>query len=46
MNVSNLVNNGIAQATPVTMKGISTKTGTLLTQVEIDDVTQLETAKA
>ena len=40
---NNLVNNGIAQATPVKMEENSTKTGTLLTHGKIESGTQLET---
>lgn len=40
---SNLVNNGIAQATPITNEESSTKIGTLLTQGKIKSGIQLET---
>ena len=42
----NVVNNGIAQATPVTMEGSPGKSGTLLTQGEIEDEINLRTVEA
>ena len=42
----NVVNNGIAQATPVTMEGSSEKIGTLLTQGKIEGGTDLRTVEA
>ena len=42
---NNLVNNGIAQATPVTENRKSNKIGTLLTQGKIEDGIKLQTAK-